>query len=50
MLLRGQVLIPLFIEQEVAGFIAVGEKRSGDPFFTQDIEFLATIGHQAGRC
>ena len=48
MLLRGQVLIPLFIEQEVTGFIAVGEKRSGDPFFSQDIEFLATIGHQAG--
>ena len=39
---------PLFFEQEVVGFIAVGEKRSGDPFFNQDIEFLATIGHQAG--
>jgi two-component system, sporulation sensor kinase E len=48
MLLRSQVLIPLFIEEEVAGIIAVGEKRSGDPFFTQDLEFLATIGHQAG--
>ena len=48
MLLRSKVLIPLFVEQEVAGFIAVGEKRSGDPFFNQDIEFLATIGHQAG--
>jgi PAS domain S-box-containing protein len=46
--LRSKVLIPLSVEQEVAGFIAVGEKRSGDPFFTQDIEFLATIGHQAG--
>jgi signal transduction histidine kinase len=46
-LLRSQVLIPLFVEQDVAGFIAVGEKRSGDPFFNQDIEFLATIGHQA---
>jgi PAS domain S-box-containing protein len=47
-LLRSKVLIPLFVEREVAGFIAVGEKFSGDPFFTQDIEFLATIGHQAG--
>ena len=48
MRLRSKVLIPLFFEQEVVGFIAVGEKRSGDPFFNQDIEFLATIGHQAG--
>ena len=48
MLLRSKVLIPLFYDQEVGGFIAVGEKRSGDPFFNQDIEFLATIGHQAG--
>jgi PAS domain S-box-containing protein len=47
-LLRCKVIIPLAVEQELAGFIAVGEKRSGDPFFTQDIEFLATIGHQAG--
>jgi PAS domain S-box-containing protein len=47
-LLHSKVLIPLFVEQEVAGFIAVGEKRSGDPFFNQDVEFLATIGHQAG--
>jgi nitrogen-specific signal transduction histidine kinase len=47
-LLCSKVLIPLFVEQEVVGFIAVGEKRSGDPFFNQDIEFLATIGHQAG--
>jgi two-component system, sporulation sensor kinase E len=47
-LLHSKVFIPLLIENQVAGFIAVGEKRSGDPFFTQDLEFLATIGHQAG--
>jgi two-component system sensor histidine kinase HydH len=46
--LRSKVLIPLLVEQEVIGCIAVGEKSSGDPFFTHDIEFLATIGHQAG--
>ncbi|HEX9871988.1 MAG TPA: ATP-binding protein [Candidatus Tectomicrobia bacterium] len=48
LLLHSKALIPLSVEQEVAGFIAVGEKRSGDPFFSQDVEFLATIGHQAG--
>ena len=46
--LRGKVIIPLLVEHEVAGCIAVGEKLSGDPFFTHDLEFLATIGHQAG--
>jgi nitrogen-specific signal transduction histidine kinase len=46
-LLHSTMLIPLLVEQQVAGFIAVGEKLSGDPFFTQDVEFLATIGHQA---
>jgi PAS domain S-box-containing protein len=46
--LRSKVFIPLLVEQEVAGCIAVGEKSSGDPFFMQDVEFLATIGHQAG--
>jgi PAS domain S-box-containing protein len=48
LLLQSKVLIPLLVEQEVVGFIAVGEKRSGDPFFNHDVEFLATIGHQAG--
>ena len=47
-LLGSKVLIPLSVQTDLAGFIAVGEKRSGDPFFSQDIEFLATIGHQAG--
>jgi PAS domain S-box-containing protein len=47
-LLHSKVLIPLLVEGEAVGFIAVGEKRSGDPFFTQDTEFLATVGHQAG--
>jgi nitrogen-specific signal transduction histidine kinase len=46
-LLRSKVLIPLLVEQQVAGFIGVGEKLSGDPFFSQDLEFLVTIGHQA---
>jgi two-component system, sporulation sensor kinase E len=46
-LLHSMVLIPLLVEHQVEGFIAVGEKLSGDPFFTQDVEVLATIGHQA---
>jgi nitrogen-specific signal transduction histidine kinase len=48
MLLGSKVLIPLSAQTDVDGLIAVGQKRSGDPFFNQDVEFLATIGHQAG--
>jgi PAS domain S-box-containing protein len=46
--LRGEVIIPLSVEDRVAALIAVGEKLSGDPFFQQDLELLATVGHQAG--
>ena len=46
--LRSKVIVPLLVEHQIAGFIAVGEKLSGDPFFTHDIEFLATVGNQAG--
>ena len=46
--LRGEVIVPLLVEDRVAAVIAVGRKLSGDPFFTPDIELLATVGHQAG--
>jgi PAS domain S-box-containing protein len=45
--LHSKVIIPLLVEHHLAAFVAVGEKLSGDPFFTYDLEFLATIGHQA---
>jgi PAS domain S-box-containing protein len=46
--LHSRVIIPLLIEQRVAGLIAIGEKLSGDPFFAHDLELLSTVGHQAG--
>jgi PAS domain S-box-containing protein len=46
--LRSDVIVPLLVEDRVAALITVGRKLSGDPFFTPDIELLATIGHQAG--
>jgi signal transduction histidine kinase len=46
--LRSEVTVPLLVEGKVAALITVGRKLSGDPFFTPDIELLATIGHQAG--
>jgi signal transduction histidine kinase len=46
--LHSEVIVPLLVEGRIAALIAVGRKLSGDPFFTPDIELLATIGHQAG--
>jgi signal transduction histidine kinase len=46
--LRSEVIVPLLVEDKIAALITVGRKLSGDPFFTPDIELLATIGHQAG--
>jgi signal transduction histidine kinase len=46
--LRSEVIVPLLVEDRIAALITVGRKLSGDPFFTPDIELLATIGHQAG--
>jgi two-component system nitrogen regulation sensor histidine kinase GlnL len=46
--LHSEVIVPLLVEDRIAALITVGRKLSGDPFFTCDIELLATIGHQAG--
>src|SRR5919197_4339615 len=46
--LRGEGLVPLLVEDRILGLIAIGEKLSGYPFFTHDLELLATLGHQAG--
>jgi signal transduction histidine kinase len=46
--LHSEVIVPLLVEDRIAALITVGRKLSGDPFFTPDIELLATIGHQAG--
>jgi signal transduction histidine kinase len=46
--LRSEVIVPLLVEDRIAALITLGRKLSADPFFTPDIELLATIGHQAG--
>jgi PAS domain S-box-containing protein len=45
--LGGEVVFPLFQEDVLAGFILVGPKRSGDPFYSSDIDLLSTLAGQA---
>ena len=46
--LNGEVALPLLRDQSVAGIIVLGSKRSGDPFFGQDLDLLSTLTAQAG--
>jgi PAS domain S-box-containing protein len=46
-LLATEVLVPLIADDRVIGFLAVGPKRSGDPFFTDDADLLATLANQS---
>jgi PAS domain S-box-containing protein len=46
--LGGDIVFPLFQDELLAGFMVVGPKRSGDPFFSHDIDLLSTLAGQAG--
>lgn len=43
----GEIVFPLFQDEVLAGFIVIGEKRSGDPFYSRDIDLLSTLASQA---
>lgn len=45
--LGGEVAIPLLRDQAVVGVLVLGPKRSGDPFFDQDLDLLSTLTAQA---
>lgn len=45
--LGSEVLVPLIEGERVIGFLAVGAKRSGDPFFSDDADLLATLANQS---
>jgi PAS domain S-box-containing protein len=45
--LGGAVAFPLIDEHSLAGMLVVGPKRSGDPYFAEDIDLLSTLVNQA---
>lgn len=45
--LGGDLALPLLKEGQVAGFVLLGPKRSGDPYFDEDIDLLSTLTSQA---
>jgi len=40
-------LVPLIEEGQLIGFFALGAKRSGDPYFSNDADLLTTLANQA---
>jgi PAS domain S-box-containing protein len=45
--LGGDIVFPLVDERSLAGMLVVGSKRSGDPYFAEDIDLLSTLVNQA---
>jgi signal transduction histidine kinase/MFS family permease len=45
--LGGEIVFPLLEDEILSGFIIVGPKRSGDPYFSRDIDLLSTLASQA---
>jgi len=45
--LGGDVVFPLIDERRLAGLLVIGPKRSGDPYFAEDIDLLSTLVNQA---
>jgi PAS domain S-box-containing protein len=43
----GEIVFPLFQDELLAALIVVGAKRSGDPYFSRDIDLLSTLASQA---
>ena len=46
--LGGEIAFPFFQDHMISGFLVVGPKRSGDPYFSEDIDLLSTLASQAG--
>jgi len=45
--IRAEVVMPLIEETDVIGLIAIGTKRSGDPYFSNDADLFTTLANQA---
>jgi signal transduction histidine kinase len=45
--LGGEIVFPLLEDEILSGFIIIGPKRSGDPYFSRDIDLLSTLASQA---
>jgi len=45
--LNAQIVLPMFFERRLNGFIALGEKKSGDLYSREDLDLLETLAGQS---
>jgi PAS domain S-box-containing protein len=45
--LHAEAVVPLIEEGQSLGFVVIGAKRSGDPYFSNDADLLTTLANQA---
>jgi two-component system NtrC family sensor kinase len=45
--LNAEIVLPLLFEEQLCGFIVLGEKRSGDLFSQEDMDLLETLSSQS---
>jgi PAS domain S-box-containing protein len=45
--LKTEVVVPLIEQEQVIGLLCLGEKRSGDPYFSNDADLLTTLANQS---
>src|SRR5262249_17472362 len=45
--LGAEVAVPLLEQDQVIGLLCLGEKRSGDPYFSNDADLLTTLANQS---
>ena len=43
-----ECMLPVLVHGQVGGFYAIGSKRSGDPYFTEDVDLISAVGSQVG--
>jgi len=46
-ILNAEIALPLFLKEQLYGFIILGEKRSGDLFTQEDMDLLETLSSQS---
>jgi signal transduction histidine kinase len=45
--LDAAVILPLYVNKQLTGLIALGDKKAGTPYLQDDLNFLATLAPQA---
>jgi signal transduction histidine kinase len=46
--LGAECILPVLVHGQFGGFYAIGPKRSGDPYFTEDLDLIGAVASQVG--